>query len=38
MVEAPELVVLAVFYLVPIAIVAGIYLLVRSRRSGSKRR
>ena len=37
MVELPELVVLALFYLVPIAIIAGIYLLVRSRRGGSKR-
>ena len=38
MVEALELVVLAVFYLVPIAIVAGVYLLLMSRRRGSKRR
>jgi hypothetical protein len=35
--ELPELLVLAVFYLVPIAIIAGIFLLVRSRRGGSKR-
>lgn len=33
MVELPELAVLAVFYLVPIAIIAGIYLLIRRRRT-----
>jgi hypothetical protein len=35
--ELPELLVLAVFYLVPVAIFAGIFLLVRSRRRGPKR-
>jgi hypothetical protein len=35
--ELPELLVLAVFYLVPVAIIAGIYLLIRSRRRRSKR-
>jgi hypothetical protein len=35
--ELPELLVLAVFYLVPVAIIAGILLLVRSGRGGSKR-
>ena len=37
MIELPELIVLALFYLVPIAIIAGIYLFVRGRRKGSKR-
>ena len=32
MVEPPELLVLAVFYLVPIAVIAGIYWLIRGRR------
>jgi hypothetical protein len=36
-IELPELIVLALFYLVPIAIIAGIFLLVRGRRGGSKR-
>jgi hypothetical protein len=31
-IELPELLVLAVFYLVPIAIIAGIFWLVRRRR------
>ena len=35
--ELPELLVLALFYLVPVGIIAGVYLLVRSRRGGSKR-
>ena len=35
--ELPELLVLAVFYLVPVAIIAAIYLLIRGRRGRSKR-
>ena len=35
--EMPELLVLAVFYLVPVAIIAGIFLLVRGRRVGPRR-
>jgi hypothetical protein len=37
-IELPELLVLAVFYVVPIAIIAGIYILIRGRRGRSKGR
>jgi len=35
-IQAPELLVLAVFYLIPIAIVAGIFWFIRRRRRSDR--